>query len=132
MVSGFIDGEGSFIFMYDSKRQRLFPKFSISQKNIITLNKIKNCFPELKWNIGKSPSNSAYALSVKGFTQCIKLFAFFDEYMLIEKDSQYKIWKFLIIKLAKENYDWKTKEKIWNIYKTKKDFGGFINEFKKL
>lgn len=128
-IVGFVDGEGSFYFRCEKKQKRLYPQLSITQKDIVILEKIKSCFPNLKWNIGKSPSNSAYYCRISGFKNCIRLFWFFDKYAPIEKKDQYMIWKFLNEQLIKKDFSWELKEKIWMLYKTKKKYDDFIKNY---
>ena len=129
---GFIDGEGSFHFRAEKTHRRFYPRLSISQKDLNILNTIKQCFPESKWHVTKSPSNSAYNLVLKGFTQCFQLLWFFDKYSPIEKADQFAIWKFLMTKLLENNYNWEQKEKLIQLYNEEKVFKDFVKKFGEL
>jgi len=125
-IVGFVDGEATFGFRFEKKFFRLYPFFSISQKDKSPLKRIKSCFPDILFTIGNSPKNPTWNLKCAHFNNCVKLFPFFDKYYPIAKKDQYDIWKFLIKELITSNFTQQMKAEVFEIYKKFKQY----NEFK--
>jgi len=133
-IVGFTDGEGSFMFKYSKRNKRMSPHFSISQKDPKILKIIKSCFPLIVSRVeppfGKR--QNTFNFKVSGFKGCFKLLPFFDQYQPIEKNSQYSIWKFLMIKLLNNDFNHDFDSKIMELYRKEKRFKEFQEKFKLL